>query len=158
MKIAIFPGTFDPPSMGHLDIIKRTAYLVDHLYVAIGENSTKEVFFALEERLDFLKKITHSIPNVEVTHFSGLLIDFAKKVQANAIIKAIRNGSDFDYENIQASMNAKMAKVETIFMVPNDQFRQINSTFIRQIGQSGHRLHGFVPPEIEEQVFKRLTG
>lgn len=157
MKKAIFPGTFDPPTLGHLDIIKRASKLVDSLIIAVGQNPIKTVVFSAKERVQLIEAITTGITNITVVHFDGLLVDFAKKEGVSVVIRSIRNVNDFDEETLQASMNHRMTGLETLIMVPDDKVRFISSTLARNIAKGGRRLHEFVPKEIEEQVYKRLV-
>lgn len=157
MKKVIFPGTFDPPTLGHLDIAQRAAEIFDHVYLAIGCNMRKQTAFSMEERIELLKKITLQIPNIEIVTFSGLLVDCAQQLQVHAILRGIRNISDFDYETLQAHMNRQLGDVETLYMVASEKYRLISSTLIREIANYGKRLHAFVPAEIEKEVFERLS-
>jgi pantetheine-phosphate adenylyltransferase len=159
MEAAIYPGTFDPPTLGHLNIIQRSASKFDKLVIAVGENPAK-LFpaFSLEERVQFLKSITLDIPNVEVTAFQGLLVDFAGSRGINIIVRAIRTIFDFENETLQAQVNRQLGDVETFYLVVDEKYRLISSTFVREIGSQGKRLVGFVPPEIEEKVFHRLSS
>jgi pantetheine-phosphate adenylyltransferase len=159
MKSVIFPGTFDPPTFGHLDIVQRASQLFDHVYMAIGVNSLKnKPYFTVEERLDLLKAITQKIPNVEIVTFHGLLVDFAQSLDVNAVLRAVRNASDFEYENVQAQMNRQMANIETMYLVADERYRYVSSSLIREIASYGKRLHAFIPPEIEQQVFDKLSS
>lgn len=158
MKKVIFPGTFDPPTLGHLNIASRAAEIFDHVYIAIGSNiRKKKMAFSVEERIDLLKKITSKMPNIEIVTFNGLLVDFANQLHVHAILRAIRNISDFDYENLQAQMNRQLGDVETLYMVADEKYRLISSTLIREIASYGKRLHAFVPEEVEEVIFNRLS-
>lgn len=157
MKAAIYPGTFDPPTLGHLNIIQRAADKFDKLVVAIGENPSKICpAFSLEERVELLKRITTHVPHVEIAAFSGLLVDFAKEQGINIIIRAIRTIFDFEHETLQAQMNRQLGGVETFYLVVDEKCRLISSTLVREIASHGKRLIGFVPSEIEESVFHRL--
>lgn len=159
MKKIIFPGTFDPPTVGHLDIAKRAAEIFDHVYLAIGCNiRKKKTAFTVEERIELLRTITDKIPNIEIVTFNGLLVDYAKELEVHAILRAIRNVSDFDYENLQAQMNRQLGNIETLYMVADEKYRLVSSTLIREIASYGKRLHTFVPPEIEEFIFERLQS
>jgi pantetheine-phosphate adenylyltransferase len=158
-KAAIYPGTFDPPTLGHLNVIQRAAKKFDKLIVAIGENPAKvSPVFSTEERVQFLRTITASIPNVEITVFNGLLVDFAKSQEINVIIRAIRTIFDFESETLQAQMNRHLGDVETFYLVVDEKYRLISSTLIREIASHGKRLNGFVPPEIEQSLFDRLSN
>jgi pantetheine-phosphate adenylyltransferase len=157
MKTAIYPGTFDPPTLGHLNIIERAASKFDKLVIAIGENSSKKAsIFSLEDRLLFLKSITRDIPNVEIAFFKGLLVDFAKSQKTDVIIRSIRTIFDFESETLQAQINRQLGGVETFYLVVDEKYRLISSTLVREIASHGQRLTSFVPPEIEEAVFYRL--
>lgn len=160
MKSAIYPGTFDPPTLGHLNIIQRAANKFDKLVIAIGENPSKAFpAFSLEERVHFFKAITMDTPNIEIASFKGLLVDFAKSRSIDIIIRAIRTIFDFENETLQAQMNRQLGGVETFYLVVDEKFRLISSTLVREIASHGKRLIGFVPAEIEEAVFQRLfTG
>jgi pantetheine-phosphate adenylyltransferase len=158
MKKVIFPGTFDPPTLGHLDIARRAAEIFDHVYIAVGSNiRKKKTAFSVEERIDLLRAMTSQLSNIEVVTFNGLLVDFAKQLHVHAILRSIRNVSDFDYENLQAQMNRQLGDVETLYMVADEKYRLISSTLIREIASYGKRLHAFVPKEVEEVIFNRLS-
>lgn len=156
MPAAIFPGTFDPPTLGHLDIIQRASQLFQPLYVAIGHNPLKKPLFTIEERIAFLRKITSS-ENIRIVTFEGLLVDLTKKIGVNTIVRSFRTTNDMDDEIIQASMNKHMEGVETIFLVADEKYRLISSSHVREIARCGRHLHEFVPPEIEEAIFKKLS-
>lgn len=157
MKAAIYPGTFDPPTLGHLNIIQRAASKFDKLVIAIGENPSKESpVFSLEERVEFFKTITKDLSNIEIVAFKGLLVDFAKSRGIDIIIRAIRTIFDFEKETLQAQMNRQLGGVETFYLVVDEKCRLISSTLVREIASHGKRLTGFVPQEIEEAVFQRL--
>ncbi len=159
MKKALFPGTFDPPTLGHLDVINRAASLFDHLYVAVGHNpSKKSSVFNLSERMDLLRKIVAKHSNIEIVSFDGLVVDFAKQLNVSFLIKALRNSSDFDCEILQANMNWQLEQIETLYMVASEQYRLISSSLVREIARFGRRLHSFLPAEIEDVVFQRLSG
>ncbi len=156
MKKVLFPGTFDPPTLGHVNIIERAAMLCDFVYVAIGNNQDKTSTFSLDERIDLLSQILGHIPNIEIISFDGLLVDCAKDYSVTTVIRAIRNGADYEYESIQAGMNAQLGNLETLYMVADEKYRLVSSSRVREIGKFGHRLHAFVPKNIEEFVFRRL--
>lgn len=157
MQAAIYPGTFDPPTLGHLNLIQRAARKFDKLVIAVGENPSKEApAFTLEERKHYLKIITRDIPNVEIIHFKGLLVDCAASQKIDIIIRAIRTIFDFEKETLQAQMNRHLGGIETFYLVVDEKYRLLSSTLVREIASHGKRLIGFVPPEIEEAVFHRL--
>lgn len=153
MTRVIYPGTFDPPTFGHLDIIEKAAHLFEHVYVAIGINSKKKPEFRLEQRVELLKKITVGISNVEIVTFDGLLVDYAHTLGVQAILRSIRNVTDFDEESLQAEMNRRMGKIETLYLIADEKYRFISSTLVREIASHAKRLHAFVPPDIEPIVF-----
>lgn len=157
MKAAIYPGTFDPPTLGHLNIIQRAVGHFDKLVVAIGENSSKSsLTFSLEERIRFLRTIASEMPNVEVASFNELLVDFAKARGITIILRSIRTIFDFENETLQAQMNRRLGDVETFYLVADEKYRLISSTLVREIASHGRRLIDFVPSEIEEEVFQKL--
>jgi len=157
MKAAIYPGTFDPPTLGHLNVIQRAALQCERLVIAIGENPAKVTpVFSLEERMDFLKAITAGIANIEILSFSGLLVDFAHSQRIDIIIRAIRTIFDFEYETLQAQTNRQLGAIETFYLVVEEKYRLISSTLVREIAPYGKRLHDFVPAEIEAEIFHRL--
>jgi pantetheine-phosphate adenylyltransferase len=159
MRKALFPGTFDPPTLGHLDLIERSASICDKLYVGIAVNSSKihEQLFSAEERIQMLKEICKKCAHVEVISFSGLVVDFAKKNEIDFILRGLRAYSDFEYELRMAFANRKISGIETVFLMANDCHGHISSTLIRELALYKTRLHDFIPAPIEERVFLRLT-
>ncbi len=154
-KIAIFPGTFDPLTLGHLDIIDRGRKLFDHLIVAIGINPEKEHLFTVEERLALLKKLTRKFRNVSCEAYSGLTVTLVRQRKAAAILRGLRNLTDLDYEFRVALTNRKVAGVETVFIMTREEFGFTSSSLIKQIvtlGGDPHQLRELLPPE----VIKRL--
>lgn len=157
MKKAIYPGTFDPPTLGHLNIIERSAALFDELIIGVGISSKKEnTIFTLEERLSFLKKITKSLPNVSCFSFPGLLVDFAQEKECDIIVRGIRNILDFEYETTQSQMNKALSGIETLYLFVDERFRMISSTLVKEIGKEGKKLETFVPSEICDKVLSKL--
>ena len=154
---ALLPGTFDPPTLGHLDIIRRAAGICDVLYVGIAENSAKKrSFFSAEERQTLLKSITGDLPQVEVVLLTGLVVDFAKEHQIDFLVRGLRNFSDFEYESQMAFANHEIGGIETLFLIADEKYARLSSTLIREIAFNGHRLQDFIPAEIEKAVFERL--
>lgn len=150
---AIYPGTFDPPTNGHLDLIDRSAKLFDVLIVAIGEQTAKNPLFSLEERLNMLKELCAQYPNVEVDHFTGLLVDYAKEKGAHLIIRGLRAVSDFEYEMQMALMNRKLAPdVETIFLMTSDKWSFLSSSLVKEIALLGGCVKDLVPPLVEKYL------
>lgn len=156
---ALFAGTFDPPTLGHADLILRAANLFEKLYVAIALNSEKKTpIFSISEKKELLQKMIGNLPNVEIREFSGLAVDFAQTLGVQCLLRGIRNASDFEFECQMASANRKMTGIETFFLVANEAHLHISSSLIREIAQQGRRLHGFVPEEIEDQIFNKIAS
>jgi pantetheine-phosphate adenylyltransferase len=158
MKKALFPGTFDPPTLGHIDIIKRSASICDKLYVGIAVNSSKsDALFTAQEKEAMLKKICKPYPHAEVVHFSSLVVEFAKQNQMDYLIRGLRAFSDFEYEFRMALANRHLSGIETVFLMADERVAHISSTLIRELGRYKSRLLEFVPAEIEEQVFLKVS-
>ncbi len=157
MRIAVYPGSFDPITNGHIDIIKRTANIFDKVVVAVSINSAKTPLFTIEERIEIVKKVI-DLPNVEVTTFTGLLADFAKEQGANVIIKGLRAVSDFEYEFQMALMNKKLSpEIETMFMMTNGRYSYLSSSIVKEVGRLGGDLTGLVPDTIIDVIKKKLN-
>ncbi len=148
MTTAIYPGTFDPIHRGHIDIIERTAKMFDNLIVVIAKNSKKVNLFAEEERLKMLKEALTHLNNVDVIFTSGLLADIAKKKNAVAIIRGIRNSTDLDYEMPVAQMNRKISGVTSVFILPDEKYSFLSSSIIREIASFGQEVSEFVPENV----------
>lgn len=158
MKVALFAGTFDPPTIGHEEIIQRAALFCTKLYIAVAKSEGKHPFsLAQEERISLMKTLTKGIKNVEVLPLIGLAVDFAEAHSVNFLIRGLRNSRDLDYEMQMGSANKMMTGIETLYLLSSPQYSCINSTLIREIAAHGKRLGGFVPEEIEETVFKSLS-
>ena len=156
MKIAVYPGTFDPCTNGHLSIIRRTAAVFDRVYVAILNNSTKKPLFSLEERVAFLKRITADLPNVEIESFSGMLIDYVHQKGGQIIIRGLRAVSDFEYEFQMALTNRKLAPdVETLFMATEAHYSYLSSSIVKEVAALGGCLDDLVPEEIREDILQK---
>jgi pantetheine-phosphate adenylyltransferase len=157
MRVAIYPGSFDPVTYGHIDIIKRGANLFDKLIVAVLLNPAKKPLFSIEERIELLKEVTKDIPNVEVDYFDGLLVEYAKKVNANVIIKGLRMISDFEYEFQMALVNKKLnPSVETIFLMTSAKYGYLSSSLVKEIAQFGGCLSEFVPDAVAEKLMDKF--
>ncbi len=158
MRSAIYPGSFDPVTLGHWDLVQRAAKLVDRLVVAVLHNPAKVPAFTVEERVAMLKELTAPLPNVEVTTFHGLLVDFAKAQNAQFIVRGVRAFSDFEYEFQMALMNRKLApELETVFLMPKEKYSAVSSRLVREIGTMGGNLSELVPEALRERVAQRLA-
>ncbi len=156
-KTAVYPGSFDPVTNGHLDIIKRAAKTFDKVYVAILTNSAKNPKFSLEERVDWLRRATKELTNVEIVSFSGLLVDFAKQIGANIIIKGLRAVSDFEYEFQMALTNRKLQPdIETMFLMTNGRYSYLSSSIVKEIANYGGNLEGLVPDFMIEEIYEKI--
>ncbi len=156
MKRAVYPGTFDPPHLGHLDIVKRAVRIFDRLVVAVARNPRKNLLFSMEERVDMFSKMVEDIQAVEVRGFDGLLVDFMKKENLEVIVRGVRLFTDFEYELQIALNNYKLAKVETVFMMPSQDYIHISSTIVRDIASYCGCLKGLVHPYVEERLREKF--
>lgn len=155
-KLAIYPGSFDPVTNGHLDVLKRALKIFDTVIIAVGENPNKKYLFSTEERIDMLQKATKGL-NVEIDHFAGLLIDFARKKKATAIIRGLRAVSDFDYEFQAALMNRKLDdKIETIFIMTRGMYCYLSASLVKEAASLGANLNGMVPIYVENKLRERF--
>ncbi len=153
MKIAVYPGSFDPITNGHLDVIERAVNLFDRVYVAVIKNPDKRPLFSLNERIEMIRKATRNLKTVEVEGFDGLLINYAKKRSACAIIRGLRAVSDFDYEFQMALTNRRMSpKIETIFMMTDYRYSYLSSSLVKQIYHLGGQIFGLVPKAVKEKL------
>lgn len=154
MKIAIYPGTFDPITNGHLDILERALKLFDKVIITVAKNPTKQPLFDQEERRSMIRSAVKRYKNVEVDMFDGLLVEYARKKKATSLVRGLRAISDFEYELQMALMNRKLdSTLETVFLMPNEKYTYLNSSIIREIARLGGDVHDFVP----EAVLKALT-
>lgn len=159
MNIGIYPGSFDPVTNGHIDIIKRSAKLVDTLIVAILQNTNKNSLFTVEERITLLKDSCSDIDNLQIEFFSGLLIDFAREKKANLIIRGLRALTDFEYEFQMAQMNKHLnVDIETIFLVTNVKYSFLSSSAIKEVAKFGGSVCDFVPPIVADATAKKYKG
>jgi pantetheine-phosphate adenylyltransferase len=158
MKIAIYPGSFDPVTNGHLDLIKRGLQLFDQLLVAIADNPDKKPLFSGEERLEMVKTVVEDLKQVKVVLFTGLLANLAKEIKASAIIRGVRAISDFEFEFQLALMNRKLApRTETVFLIPSEKYTYLSSNLIKDVARFNGDINCFVP-EIVEKKLKEKFG
>lgn len=156
--IAIYPGTFDPVTFGHLDLIERGARMFDSLVVAVARNSAKAPLFPAEERLEMVREVTSAIPNLRVELFDSLLLEYARRVGAGVILRGLRAVSDFEYELQIALTNRRLApELETIFMAPNNNFTYLSSSVVREIARYGGSVEEFVPTPVVARLRRRFT-
>jgi pantetheine-phosphate adenylyltransferase len=156
IKVAIYPGSFDPVTNGHLDIIQRGRHLFDRVIVAVSKNSQKAPYFSLEERVMFLRTSLKPFSDIKVESFSGLLADFVKKHRAAAVIRGLRAVSDFEYEFQMALMNRRQnTQFETVFLMPDERYTYLSSSLIREISRLGGNVRGLVPSDVEIALKKR---
>ena len=157
MRIAVYPGSFDPVTNGHLDIISRAADKFDKLVVAVLRNSSKHPTFTVEERMDMLRPVTAAYPQVEIDTFDGLLVDYLHQKQAGIIVKGLLAMSDFEYEFQMALMNKKLAPdVETLFMVTSDKYSFLSSSIVRELASYNGSLEGLVPEMLESEIRRKI--
>jgi pantetheine-phosphate adenylyltransferase len=152
------PGTFDPVTNGHLDIIERASRHFERLVVGVLQNPSKAPLFSVEERVSLLKEVTSGLPNVEVGSFSGLLVDHARQQEANVIVKGLRAVTDFDYELQMAQMNHRLGGVETFFIATNPTWSYLSSSLVKDIARLGGDVEGLVPPVVKERLRDRLDA
>jgi len=156
-RVAVYPGTFDPVTHGHIDIMERSLRLFDRLYVGVFDNLSKSVLFSNQERIEMIRKATSHLPSLEVEAFNSLLVDYAKARGACAIIRGLRAVSDFDYEFQMTLMNRKLDSiVETVFMMPSEEYVYVSSRLIKEVVSLGGRVTGLVPDFVEEALIQRL--
>lgn len=155
--IAIYPGSFDPPTNGHLDLIERGSKIFDELIVAILRNPEKDPLFSLGERRRMLETMTSDFRNVRVDTFDGLTVDYAIRIGANAVLRGIRALSDYEYELQMALMNRKLQpELETVFMMPAEQYSYVSSRLVREIANLGGSIQGLVPEMVEQRLREKL--
>ncbi|MEW4307443.1 pantetheine-phosphate adenylyltransferase [Rossellomorea marisflavi] len=152
-NIAVCPGSFDPITYGHLDIITRGAKVFDKVHVVVLSNSSKQPLFTVDERMELIRQSTAHLPNVEVASFQGLLVDYAKKVHASAIIRGLRAVSDFEYEMQITSMNRVLEdEIETFFIMTNNQYSFLSSSIVKEVSKYGADISELVPKPVEEAL------
>ena len=157
MLRAIYPGSFDPVTLGHMDIIKRSCKIVDELIVGVLNNNAKTPLFSVEERVNILKKATQDIPNVEVRSFSGLAVDFAKECQAHTIVRGLRAITDFEYELQMTQTNHKLEPdVETLFLTTSIEYSFLSSTTVKEVAAFGGDITQFVPEVVVKEIEEKM--
>jgi pantetheine-phosphate adenylyltransferase len=157
VRRVVCPGSFDPVTNGHLDIITRAAQLYDEVVVAVGANPAKKTLFTLTERVELIREATKELDNVRVDHFEGLTVDFCRRHQIPVIVKGLRAVSDFDYELQMAQMNYSQAGVETLFMTTNPLYAFLSSSLVKEFCQYGGDVSGLVPANVRAQLSTRLS-
>ena len=157
MKVGIYAGSFDPITLGHLDIIKRAARITKKLIIAVLNNNAKKPAFSVEERVELIRKVTKDIPGVEVMSFSGLTVDFAKEQNANVFVRGLRAVTDFEYELQIAQLNHKLnPDIDTIFLTTSVEYSYLSSSIVKEIASYGGDISQFVPPEVVRDVYDKL--
>ncbi len=155
--IAVYPGSFDPPTNGHLDLIERGSKIFEELVVAILRNSEKTPMFSIGERLEMLRQLTAHLSNVRLDTFDGLMVEFAKSIDAKCVLRGIRAISDYEYELQMALMNRKLEPtLETVFMMPADKYSYVSSRLVREVAQAGGPVKGLVPEVVEQKLREKL--
>jgi pantetheine-phosphate adenylyltransferase len=159
MRIAVYPGSFDPLTNGHLDLIRRTTRLFDHLIIGVLENEGKSPLFSVAERVDLIRACTHDLPSVSVKSFSGLLVTFMQQERATVVVRGIRAVSDFEYEFQMALMNRELAQqTETIFMMPAVEYTYVSSRLVKEAFRLGGDVSRLVPPLVLEELRRRFSS
>ena len=157
MKIALYPGTFDPVTLGHLDIIKRAAGVCDQLVIGVLPNSAKHPWFSVDERMDLIEKVTKDLPNVVVESFDGLTVDFGKKIGASVIVRGLRAITDFEYELQIAQINHRLnPDIDTIFFTTSQEYSYVSSSIAKEIALYGGDVSGLIPADIADDLFRKV--
>ncbi len=158
MLRAIYPGSFDPVTLGHLDIIKRSASMVDELIVGVLNNKAKSPLFSVEERVKMLGEVTKEMPNVKVIPFAGLLVDFARQTESKMIIRGLRAITDFEYELQMSQMNHKLEEnVETVFLTTNLEYSFLSSSMVKEVAAFGGDISQLVPDIIVDRIYEKMN-
>lgn len=149
MKKAIFPGSFDPFTIGHFSVVKRGLELFDHITIGVGSNCSKKSYFTLEKRLDIIRQAFHDEPRVSVKAYDSLTIDFAKEEEADFILRGVRSANDFEYEKSIADINKRLSSIETVLLFTEPQYSAVSSTIVRDLLNYGKDVAAFLPPGVE---------
>lgn len=158
MKRAIYPGSFDPVTFGHIDMIERSAKIVDELVVAILVNSAKNPLFSVEERVSMLEEITGHVPNIRITSFNGLLIDYAREVDASIIVRGLRAVTDFEYELQIAQTNRIVNdRIDTVFLTTSLEYAYLSSTIVKEVASYGGDISHFVPEQLIDRIYAKFS-
>ncbi len=156
---AIYPGSFDPVTNGHLDIIQRACRIFDRVVVAVADNTTKKALLTIDERLDLLQKVTQGMRGVEVDSFDSLVVEYARRKKINVLIRGLRMTSDFDYEFQIALTNRRLAEdIETVFLMPSEHMSFVSSTLLKEVASLDADISSFVPKVVERKLKERLQG
>ncbi len=158
-KIAIYPGSFDPPTSGHLDIIARAFTIFDEIIVVVIDNPSKKTLFSVKERVEMLEKIYSAIDGIKIESYDGLLVDFARIKNATAILRGLRAVSDFEYEFQMALMNRKLnPDINSVYLMPLEEFSYLSSSLIKEVYSLGGDVSGFIPPVVEKYLSRKLKN
>lgn len=160
-RVGLFPGTFDPVTLGHLDILGRALHLFDQMIVAVAHRHHKETLFSVEERVEMLREAltVEQARVVEVNPFEGLLVDYARRQNVTGIVRGLRFVSDFEYEFQMALMNQRLCHdIDTIFLMPTEQFSYLNASLVKEVARNGGKLQGFVTPEVERRLQEKFAS
>lgn len=157
-KLAIYPGTFDPITNGHLDIIQRAVNLFDRVIVGVTTNPAKTPLFSAAERVEMIQKSVSNMSSVEVEHFDGLLMDYAKKKEANVVVRGLRAITDFEFEFQMALVNRRLAEhIVTVFLMPNEKYTYLNSTIVKEVAKFGGDVGSFVSKDVDERLREKFN-
>lgn len=158
-SVVVYPGTFDPFTRGHEDLVRRASRIFDHIIIAVARSRNKNPLFGLEERVEITREVLQRFPNIEVVGFDGLLIDFMHQRGARILLRGLRAVSDFEYEFQMAGMNRKLfPDIETVFLTPADEYMFISATMVREIARLGGDVRGFVHPVVADRLSRRNTA
>lgn len=158
-QVAIYPGSFDPPTLGHLDLIRRAARLFDHLIVAVAINDTKQTLFSSQERVEMLIEMTQDLSNIEVCSINGLIADFARVCKASALVRGLRAVSDFEFELSMAITNQKLnPDIDTVCLMPSEPYLFLSSRAVKEVARFGGDTSHFLTPSVTERLTRKLRG